>query len=298
MPPLLHLEKTTSWGWRHNAADPSCMCSGKPWPGPRPLQPPPPTFSQKLYVGSSNHSVLVRVSSCSGNFVIIFDMVAEQAIQVRGTAIWLVMLVRRIIRSKKMITSSSSSSSSSGGRKKTFKFNHHLKEGREVNTFSHDHRLEPRVPHMTAFAGVKPSFMEWSEEVLEFLAVTDYRAFIPLLWVATLSRTSLRKMSCSKGSYPISWKTPNKPTDVVTEITSPRNKPEQKKSTLLKADFFFAMRSSSGDDRRSICHGQKDHEDFFTDGSHLSVVVPLHGLPVQRGVGLISGMLLLLLYRM
>ena len=160
-----------------------------------------------------------------------------------------------------MITSSSSSS---GERKKTF--NHHLKEGREVNTFSHDHRLEPRLPYMIALAGVKPSFMEWSEEVTEFLTVTDYQEFTPLLSVATLSKDVIEKDVMFKGVLsddPISWKTPNKPTGVVTEITSLRNKPEQKKSTLLKADFFFAMHSSSCDDRRSKCHGQKDHEDFL-----------------------------------
>ena len=30
--------------------------------------------------------------------------------------------------------------------------------------FSHDHRLNLRVTHLTSFDGVKPSFMEWSEE--------------------------------------------------------------------------------------------------------------------------------------
>ena len=38
----------------------------------------------------------------------------------------------------------------------------HLNEGKEINMFSHDHRLNPRVPHPTAFDGIKPLFMECS----------------------------------------------------------------------------------------------------------------------------------------
>ena len=41
--------------------------------------------------------------------------------------------------------------------------------------FSHDRRLNPRVPHPTAFDGVKPSLMEWSEEVIVFLAAMEYQ---------------------------------------------------------------------------------------------------------------------------
>ena len=57
----------------------------------------------------------------------------------------------------------------------------HLKRRAEVNMFSHDHRLHPRVPQPTSFDGVKPSFVEWSQEVITFLAVTDYHELILLL---------------------------------------------------------------------------------------------------------------------
>ena len=53
--------------------------------------------------------------------------------------------------------------------------------------FAHDHRLNPRVPQPTSCDGVK-SFMEWSEEVIAFLAVTDYQEFTPLLTAAASSK--------------------------------------------------------------------------------------------------------------
>ena len=52
---------------------------------------------------------------------------------------------------------------------------------------AHDHRLNPRF-QPTSFDGTKPSFMEWSEEVIAFLAVTDYQKFIPLLTAAASSK--------------------------------------------------------------------------------------------------------------
>ena len=49
--------------------------------------------------------------------------------------------------------------------------------------FVQDHRV-PRVPQPTSFDGVKPSLLEWPEEVIAYLAVTDYHEFIPLLSAA------------------------------------------------------------------------------------------------------------------
>ena len=67
-------------------------------------------------------------------------------------------------------------------------WNHHLKKGSKVNMFSHDHRFNPRVPQPTSFDGVQPSFTKWSEEVIAYLAVTDYQELIPLLMVAAISK--------------------------------------------------------------------------------------------------------------
>ena len=53
---------------------------------------------------------------------------------------------------------------------------------------AHDHRLNPRVPQPTSFDGVKPSFMEWSEEAIAFLAVTDSQELMLLLTAAASSK--------------------------------------------------------------------------------------------------------------
>ena len=93
--------------------------------------------------------LLFRFTSSPGRLcVVIFDMVAEQVIQTIKTAIWMC----DISQSKTTVTSSSA-------RRKT-KWDLHLKEGAELNMFSHDHRLNPRVPQPTSFDGVKPSFTE------------------------------------------------------------------------------------------------------------------------------------------
>ena len=52
---------------------------------------------------------------------------------------------------------------------------------------AHDHRLNPHMPQPTSFDGIKPSFMEWSENIA-FLAVIDYQKFIPLLTAAPSSK--------------------------------------------------------------------------------------------------------------
>ena len=117
-----------------------------------------------------------------------FDMVAEQVVKI---FIWLVGTVRRIVTSETI-------TSSSGGHRR-FKWNHHFKEGAEVNMFTHDHRLNPKVPQPTSFDGVKPSFMEWSEEIIAFLAVTDYQEFLPLLAATASSKDVIESEVMFKG---------------------------------------------------------------------------------------------------
>ena len=114
--------------------------------------------------------VLVMFTFC-GHFVTYSDMVAER---VRTK----LQKIRKMIRSMTKATIKSSS-----GEKKRFKWNLNLREEEEeadINMFAHDHR-KPRVPQPTSFDGVKPSFLEWSEEVIAYLAVTDYHEFTPLL---------------------------------------------------------------------------------------------------------------------
>ena len=129
--------------------------------------------------------VLVMFTFC-GHFVSSFDMVAE--------------LVRtKVQKIRNRIRSMTKTTSSSSGERKRPKWNLNLQEGTDINMFARDHRV-PRVPQPTSFDGVKPSFLEWSEEVIAYLAVTDYHEFIPLLSAAAASKNVIEKMSCSKGS--------------------------------------------------------------------------------------------------
>ena len=155
----------------------------------------------------------------------------------------------------------------------------HLKEGADVNMFAHDHRV-PRVPQPTSFDGVKPSFLEWSEEVIAYLAVTDYDEFIPLLSAAAASKDVIEKDVMFKGILSenienidkvtahqlkkeqdkVKAQTEGKPQEIQDltkeikeiqeEIVDLKSKLEQKKSALLKADFFLRytlLHATSGD---------------------------------------------------
>ena len=168
---------------------------------------------------------------------------------------------------------------SKSGEEKKFKWDFHLQEGADINMFAQDHRV-PRVPQPTSFDGVKPSFLEWSEEVIAYLAVTDYHEFIPLLSAAAASKDVIEKDVMFKGILSenienldkvtaqklkkeqdkVKTQDANKPQDVqdltkeITaiqeEIDKLNSKLEQKKSALLKADFFLRytlLHATSGD---------------------------------------------------
>ena len=165
------------------------------------------------------------------------------------------------------------------GEERKFKWDFHLQEGADINMFAHDHRV-PRVPQPTSFDGVKPSFFEWSEEVIAYLAVTDYHEFIPLLSAAAASKDVIDKDVMFKGRLSenienldkvtaqklkkeqdkVKTQDANKPQDVQDltkemtaiqeEIDKLNSKLEQKKSALLKADFFLRytlLHATSGD---------------------------------------------------
>ena len=51
--------------------------------------------------------------------------------------------------------------------------------------FTNDPILNPRLPSPTSFDGVKPSYVEWSEELLTHRSVTDYQEFVPILQAIT-----------------------------------------------------------------------------------------------------------------
>ena len=210
--------------------------------------------------------ILVMFTFCE-HLIISFDMVAE--------------LVRTKVQEikKKIWSITKTTITSSSGEERRFKWDFHLQEGVDISMFAHDHRV-PRVPQPTSFDGVKPSFLEWSEEVIAYLAVTDYHEFIPLLSAAAASKDVIEKDVMFKGILSENMENidkvtaqriqkeqdkkkasdENKPQDVqdITkeikviqeELDKLNSKLEQKKSALLKADFFLRytlLHATSGD---------------------------------------------------
>ena len=54
-----------------------------------------------------------------------------------------------------------------------------------IKMFTNDPKYHPRLPSPTSFDGVKPLYVEWSEELLTYLSVTDYQEFVPILQAVT-----------------------------------------------------------------------------------------------------------------
>ena len=208
--------------------------------------------------------ILVMFTFC-GHLVISFEMVAE--------------LVRTKVQKIRKKIRSMTKTTSKPGEEKKFKWDFHLQGGADVNMFAHDHRV-PRVPQPTSFDGVKPSFLEWSEEVIAYLAVTDYHEFVPLLSAAAASKDVIEKDVMFKGILSenlesidkvtaqkvqkehdkVKAVSANKPqdaqdltkeiNDIQAELDKLNSKLEQKKSALLKADFFLRytlLHATSGD---------------------------------------------------
>ena len=148
--------------------------------------PNPDPYSDLVILFPAILLILVMFTFCE-HLVISFDMVAEL---VRTK----VQKIKERIRSMTKTTNTSSSS----GEERKFKWDFHIREGADINMFAHDHRA-PRVPQPTSFDGVKPSFLEWSAEVIAYLAVTDYHEFIPLLSAAAASKDVIEKDVMFKG---------------------------------------------------------------------------------------------------
>ena len=70
---------------------------------------------------------------------------------------------------------------SSSGEEERSHWSSKLQKESDIKMFSSDPKLNPRLPSPTTFDGVKPSYVEWSEEILTFLSVTDYQEFVPVL---------------------------------------------------------------------------------------------------------------------
>ena len=60
-----------------------------------------------------------------------------------------------------------------------------LQEESDIKMFTNDPKFNPRLPSSTSFGGVKPSYVEWSEELFTYLSVTDYQEFVPIFHAVT-----------------------------------------------------------------------------------------------------------------
>ena len=180
-------------------------------------------------IWSSCLLVLVMFTVC-GHFVTHFDMVAEL---VRTK----VHKIRGIIRSLTKTTITSSS-----GETKKFTWSHHLKEGADVNVFGNDDRV-PRVPQPTSFQGVKPSFLEWSKEVIAYLAATDNQEFTPFLAAAAASKNVIEKDVMFKGILSENTETIDKIT--ANQVKKSRVEQKLKPRTKLKKFRISTKRSKT-----------------------------------------------------
>ena len=137
--------------------------------------------------------------------------------------------------------------------------------------FSSDPKLNPRLPSPTSFDGVKPSYVEWPEEILTFLSVTDYQEFVPILQAVTGHKDVITKKVFIEGVLSeIIEEITEKNTEIeeVTsgarvvddqdfeverlkgEIKTLEEKRDSRGLTLIKADNFLRyvlLHSTSGD---------------------------------------------------
>ena len=65
--------------------------------------------------------------------------------------------------------------------------------------FTDDPKLNPHLPSLTSFHGVKPSYEEWSEKLLTYLSVTDYQELVPIPQVVTGHNYVITKKGLHRG---------------------------------------------------------------------------------------------------
>ena len=147
-------------------------------------------FSQHLIRLSSFHSLSGILGSpllslSSSRVILIFDMVAEQC-PIPGQ-LDLATSFCPVLSSHDDSTTTRPTNqiTSSSGEKEKDQWKSRLQGESDIKMFSSDPKLNPRLPSPTSFDGVKPSYVEWSEEILTFLSVTDYQEFVPVLQAVT-----------------------------------------------------------------------------------------------------------------
>ena len=137
--------------------------------------------------------------------------------------------------------------------------------------FTNDPKLNPRLPSPTSLDSVKPSYIEWLEELLTYLSVTDYQEFVPILQAVTGHKDVITKKVFVEGvlseiieeikekKFEIEAITSSAQAEddqgaalarVNNEVKALEDKKISRESTLMKADNFLRcvlLHSTSGD---------------------------------------------------
>ena len=205
----------------------------------------------------------------------LFDMVAEQA----GS--WPAHLLRpsvRPVKSRRRRDDDEQTHLIIRKRKKSLELK--FQEESDIKMFTNDPKFNRRLPSPTSFDGVKPSYVEWSEELLTYLSVTDYQKFVPILQAVTGHKVVITKKGFHWGCFIRTRESGQKketekeghlsgvngPVDqnqadaVQVEINALNVKKASKLSTLMKADNFSGMSCFTKHQATPIYHGSSHHE--------------------------------------
>ena len=91
-----------------------------------------------------------------------------------------------------------------------------LQKESDIMLFPNDPKFNPRARSPTSFDGGKPSYVEWSEDLLTYLSITDYQEFTPIFQAVTGHKDVIAKKIFIQGVL----------TETVDEITNKELKKE------------------------------------------------------------------------
>ena len=199
-----------------------------------------------------------------------FDMVAEQSPDLGGgRLICYVLLLSRQVSHDDDCHDDTTITSSSRDKERNH-WSSKLQEEPDIKSFANDPKLNPHLPSPTSCDGVKPSYVEWSEELLSHLSVTDYREFASILQAVTGRKDVITKNVFIEGvlseiidqikaknleleAITSGATTPHDPdaeaSGIKGEIKTLNEKKASRESTLMKADNFLRyvlLHSTSG----------------------------------------------------
>ena len=195
----------------------------------------PVLFSLPLRDFGFSIPVIVIVKICVSSF----DMVAEHQCHDSGQCSFATSCPVQSSHDDSTTTRPTNQITSSSGEKENSLWTK-IQEEPDINVFSNDPKFNPRLPSPTSFDGVKLSYIEWSEEVLTFLSVTDYQELVPILQAVSGHKSGVRVENDQDTAIE----------RIKGEITILEQKRDSRGLTLMKADSFLRyvlLHSTSSD---------------------------------------------------